>query len=357
MADSQKCDAMLVIGYGTRPEWLKLKPIVDQLCNRNIEHTVLFTGQHKDLIPEGRKDLSISIGRDDIDNRMDRVSFDILRAPELDVINTANCLIVVGDTTSAFILALAAFHRRVPIAHIEAGLRTKNLDSPYPEEGYRQMISRIATYNFCPTYGSYLNLENDGISTHNIKQVGNTILDLVKSYGLKPTAVPSYASIPPGYQHEVLITLHRRENIPYVVQWFESFNTLANEYPKFRFCILTHPSVPKQYYGMLDKVAVESPLPHREMCNRIAKCRLIITDSGGLQEEGAFLRKRVVVCRTTTERPEGVGDFSVMSHLPYNLPSIVSIEIEGHVQVPANKPCPYGDGTAAQQIVEPLLTH
>jgi len=339
---------MILIGYGTRPEWLKLKSVVDELTDRDIPHEVVFTGQHQDLVSEGRKDITIHCYGEHIDNRLDRIVVNILQNQPYNLFDGIDMLVVQGDTASTYALALSAFHHKVEIAHIEAGLRTKNLYSPYPEEGYRQMISRIATTHFCPTYESSLNLEDEGITSSRITEnsiclVGNTILDLVKSYKIPKSHTTK----------EVIITMHRRENIATLGQWFEAFEKIAEKYPTLQFTILTHPSIHKKHYEKLSRVKVEPPTDHKTMCHRIANSRLVITDSGGLQEEGAFLRRRVIVCRYTTERPEGVGDFSVMCTRPENLSSIFDLEIAGNIQVP-DKPCPYGDGTAAKQIVDKL---
>ena len=198
----------ILICFGTRPEWLKVKPLIDVLDKNQYE--LLFTGQHKDLLKDIKPDFRIDIH--DCKNRLDSViSSCMMQFPEGDF----DSVLVQGDTASAFACALAAYNRKLKIYYLEAGLRSYNLDHPYPEEAYRQMISRISDINFCPTEISKVNLINEKVSGKSYV-VGNTVLDNLLKY--KESC---------EYTDKVLVTLHRRENHHVMDKWFGEVNQLA----------------------------------------------------------------------------------------------------------------------------------
>jgi UDP-N-acetylglucosamine 2-epimerase (non-hydrolysing) len=280
---------MLLICFGTRPEWLKIKPIVN-LLNKD-EYKLLFTGQHKELLKEIDFDerLYITEGR----NRLDNIVSDILKQfPDGN-----DSVLVQGDTASAFACALAAFHRGMKIYYLEAGLRTYNLKEPYPEEGYRQMIARISDVNFCPTEFSETNLfEECVLGTNYI--VGNTSLDNLLDY--KDRVIDG---------KKVLVTLHRRENHEDMHLWFSAIYNLSLEHPELEFIVPIHPNPNViKWKGLLNNnnIKVVPPMEHKDLLDVMVECSMIITDSGGIQEEATFLDKKVVVCRNKTERPEGI---------------------------------------------------
>jgi UDP-N-acetylglucosamine 2-epimerase len=245
-------------------------------------------------------------------------------------------VLVQGDTASAFGCALAAYHRGIKIYYMEAGLRSYDLENPYPEEGYRQMIARLADVNFAPTQLSADNLIAERVKGI-VHIVGNTVLDNLIKYekGI--------------YGDTILVTMHRRENHHWLDEWFREINALAIRYPNLKFVIPIHPNPNVQKWKhLLHNVDVIEPLTHDETIKLLRDCKLVITDSGGLQEEGSFFDKKVIVCRKTTERPEGIETGHLyMCEEPKKLAELFG-ELEKNSYI--CKPCPYGDGKAAEKI-------
>ena len=243
---------------------------------------------------------------------------------------------VQGDTTSAFATALAAFHRKIPVAHLEAGLRTYDKYSPYPEEFNRRAISSLADIHFVPTQVAADNLRREGFKEQ-IHLVGNTVLDNLSH-------LKTYDS------DTVIVTLHRREKHSQIKEWFEEINRLAKKNPHLQFIFPIHPNpMVKKYENLLTSVVVYPPMEHEEFISRLARCKYIITDSGGIQEEAAFLKKPCIVCRDFTERAEGLGSFSILCKTPAELePSLLwaaKTDLQGLT-------CPYGDGKSSQYIAD-----
>lgn len=320
---------MILICFGTRPEWLKIKPIVEKLDRSS--YLILFTAQHPLDVPYDYK-----LHIENKGNRLDDIiSTCLLQFPNDDRITS---VMVHGDTATSFGCALAGFHRRLPIYHIEAGLRTYSLDHPYPEEGYRQMISRLTTYHLCPTQHSVDNLKKEQVSG-DIFLVGNTVLDGLLQYKNQTT-----------YDDIVLVTLHRRENHSLMKDWFTEINFLAKHYPTVKFIIPLHknPNVYK-WKHLLTNLTVTEPLPRDGIIDILKRCKLVITDSGGLQEEASFFNKKIIVCRQTTERPEGIDSLhSLLCTSPTNLQEIFTQVYQNYDSVTYN--CPYGDGNTSSRI-------
>lgn len=325
---------MILICFGTRPEWLKIKPLVNKLERKNYK--LLFTGQHDDLLSEVEVDHKISISSNT--NRLDQILSDcLLQFPKTGF----DSVLVQGDTASALGCALAALHRKVKIYYLEAGLRSYDLEHPYPEEAYRQMISRISSVNFCPTLLSEKNLLNELVSGKNYC-VGNTVLDNLLVY--KPHE---------EYTNKVLITLHRRENLQHMSEWFAELNSIAIQNPELEFILPIHPNPDvRKHRHILSNINVVEPMNHDELLKVLVKCKFVITDSGGLQEEGSFFNKKVIVCRKTTERPEGISTgHLIMCESPKHLQELVNNINENYF---IDAPCPYGDGYSAEKIVKLL---
>lgn len=328
---------MTLFCFGTRPEWLKIKPIID-LLDRN-EYQLLFTGQHPDLLKDIQVDYQINIG--DSENRLDQLISDcLLQFPK----GNFTSVLVQGDTASAFACAIAAFNRQIKIYYLEAGLRSYNLLHPYPEEAYRQMIARIADVNFSPTELSYQNLISEKVQGK-VFVTGNTVLDNLRNYKLNC-----------NYGNKVLITLHRRENHYWMDQWFNELEDLANTYPGLEFILPIHPNPNVQKHKhILNKVKVIDPLTHPELLEILTQCKLVISDSGGLQEEGSFFNKKVIVCRTTTERPEAINTGHLHLCLsPDKLKEIFGLLIEDFY---IDSKCPYGDGFSSEKVIQLIKTH
>lgn len=324
---------MILLCFGTRPEWLKIKPLTKVLK----DYKLLFTGQHTDLLKDISVDYKITIGEEA--NRLDQIVSDcLLQFPD----GKFDSVLVQGDTASAFACALAAFNRKLKIYYLEAGLRTYNLDHPYPEEGYRQMIARLSNVNLCPTDLSKHNLKKEKVQGE-LHVVGNTVLDNLLPYKEKCE-----------YTNKVLITLHRRENHAKMDLWFKAINELAEDNPSLEFILPLHPNPNvKKHASLLPHVTVIEPMEYSDLLNLLVKVRLVITDSGGLQEEGSFFNKKVLVCRETTERPEGI----TTGHLRMCVTPEVLKNKFNFVKHDAiiNQKCPYGDGKSSEKVNQIIL--
>lgn len=328
-----------LLSFGTRPEWIKIKPLIKAFQQNNIEYNCLFTGQHTDLLTAHHFDWEITINNSN-NNRLNNVIASVLNA---DVPwSNWDYILTQGDTASAYAVSLAAFNNNIKTIHLEAGLRSNDLLNPYPEEAYRQMISRITDINFCPTEESSQNLENENV-LGKVYTVGNTVLDNLKEYKSKCS-----------YGDTVLVTLHRRENHSVIDQWFTELNDIAKQYSELKFILPVHanPNV-KKHTDILTNVHCVEPMSYNHMIDTIARSKFIITDSGGLQEEGSFLNKKVIVCRKTTERPEGIYTGHLhMCKKPVDLKKLVDIINTDPIW---DAPCPYGDGNSSQKICDILL--
>ena len=323
----------LLLCFGTRPEWLKIKPLI-KLMDRS-EYKLLFTGQHPDLLKDVEVDYKITMTQGM--NRLDNIMLDcMVQFPSGDY----RGVLVQGDTGSAFACALAAFNREIKIYYLEAGLRSGDLKHPYPEEGYRQMISRISSVNFSPTELSAENLKNEKVNG-DIHVVGNSVLDNLIHFE-KPTI-----------ENKILVTLHRRENHKWMDNWFNEIEKLALKYKDLEFILPIHPNPNvSKYRNILKNVTVLEPLEHVDLINILIKSNLIITDSGGLQEEGSFFNKKVIVCRKTTERPEGIKTKHLyLCKTPNKLEKLFDNLIKNSY---INTNCPYGDGHTSERVIQIL---
>lgn len=322
---------MTLFCFGTRPEWIKIKPILNKLDRQ--EYKLLFTGQHTDLIKDIEIDYRITISESS--NRLDQIVSDcLLQFPN----DNFTYVLVQGDTASAFACALAAFNRGIKIVHLEAGLRSYNLKHPYPEEAYRQMVSRISDIHLCPTELSKTNLVSERVNG-DVFVVGNTVLDNLVE--LKSNS---------RYDNIVLVTLHRRENLEIMDKWFKEVEGIAKNNPDLHFILPIHPNPGVQKHKhILNSVEICDPLSHEDLLNILLKCKLVISDSGGLQEEGSFFNKKVIVCREITERPEGLqtGHLELCKN-PIDLKDIFD-KINNNCYIDSE--CPYGDGNSSKRIV------
>ena len=327
---------MIFLTFGTRPEWIKIKPLIEVFNENKYPYKVLFTGQHTSLLPataHGQIDLSLVIKQGE--NRLDSIVQSIMNQNTIWIENPSYIL-VQGDTTSAFSLALAAFHRRVPVIHLEAGLRTYDMYNPYPEEFNRQAISKIASLHFCPTQKSAENLKKEGIEK-GVFVTGNTVLD-------------NLANIPVKNELIIPITMHRRENHDKIDLWFEEFEKIAQLHKNYKFIFPMHPNPNVQKHkDILKSVEVCEPMKYDDFINLLSSCKIIISDSGGIQEEASFFKKRVIVCRKKTERVEGLGTFFDLCKEPHELKNMFKNMLNKEPISDTIK-CPFGDGTAAKNI-------
>lgn len=324
-----------LVCFGTRPEYIKVKSLIDNLPYIKT----LFTGQHIDLIKHVVDDLKIDykiVINDKTNNRLNDIICSILQCSF--IFKNIDYVIVQGDTASAFAVALAAFNCQKKVIHLEAGLRTHNIHDPYPEELNRQLISRIANIHLCPTEFNKQNLINEQIHLQSdIYVVGNTGLDNLDTSNC-------------NYTNKVLITMHRRDNVDLIEEWFKCIDKIAEKYQDLEFILPLHPNPEiKKYAHLLKHVYIIEPLKHEKLIFLLKQTRFIISDSGGLQEEASFFKKKIIVCRKTTERPETLNITSIMCKEPTELPNIVD-EIYNNYLVDPTTICPYGDGSAWKKI-------
>lgn len=299
---------MYLICFGTRPELIKLIPLIHKFKKANIQFKTLFSGQHENLIQDFYKyiDYPDYIFKNIMEHgqTLNKLAGKIINnMDELYDKELVTNIIVQGDTTTAFTIALSAFHRQIKIIHLEAGLRTNNKDSPFPEELNRRMISQLTDVHLCPTKISINNLQNENI-TKNVYLVGNTIVDMYE-YILKNT-VPNQEiqNIIQNYKDYVLVTLHRRENRGEKINlMWKQLNDLSS---KYKFIYITHPSLSESKKILNDNILLLEPQNYENMVHLIYNSKGIITDSGGLQEEAVCANKKVLICRDTTERPETI---------------------------------------------------
>lgn len=320
---------MILVAYGTRPEWIKLSVLIS-LLKEVRDVCVLYTGQQVDIGKFGY-DRKIEIKQSSASsNRLNDIISSILQADE--VFDGITHVIVQGDTASAFAVALAAFNRGIPVSHVEAGLRTYDSSNPYPEESYRQMISCLAQYHYCPTENDFKNLtveKKDG----KVFTVGNTVID----------TLPILST---SYENKVLVTMHRRENLAEIEEWFSAIESLAVNHENIEFILPLHPNprIKEAAEKVLRRTKVVPPMNHIELLNLIAKCKCVISDSGGIQEEASFYKKKVLVCRKVTERP---AKNQVMVYSPKLLESAFKREMENWE---IDEWCPFGKGDSSLQI-------
>lgn len=259
------------------------------------------------------------------------------------IIQQYDNIIVQGDTATVAAITLVAYHLEKKIFHIEAGLRSFDLKNPYPEEGYRQIVSRLATVNFCPTQLSAANLKREKV-LGKIYVVGNTVLDNIRAHKTKSV-----------YSPQVLVTLHRRENLKTLPEWLVAIDKLAAENPAIDFIYPVHPNpLIREAVLNCQHITFRDPLSHKNLISILKDCLMAITDSGGIQEEGSFLNKKVIVCRKTTERPEGIqSGHSILCKSPSELGGVFEKILENYT---INVPCPYGDGHSASKILQIINT-
>lgn len=326
--------------YGTRPEYLKIKPLFKEFDKVGIEYKTLNTGQHTDLIDEDIPNYRNSHQMFS-HNRLNSIVMNSLH-PSDRFFNEITHVLVQGDTSSALGYALQAFHRKIKLIHLEAGLRTYDSENPYPEETNRRLISQLADIHLCPTDNAYTNLTDEMITGEKYV-VGNTILDGLVKYKKDCE-----------YTDQVLVTLHRRENHNDMWKWFNEIQYIAKKYPNLQFIFPMHPNPNVQKHkGLLTEpnIIIIEPLSHDKLIQLLIKVKLVITDSGGIQEEASFFNKICLTCRITTERPEALDQSTILIKHHTDLPNAFEHFIDNYE---IDFECPFGDGTASRQIARLL---
>ena len=360
--------------FGTRPEAIKMAPLVKELQSREeLDAKVLVTAQHREMLDSVLElfditpdfDLNIMKHGQTITDITTRVLHGVGEIFEQE---RPDLVLVHGDTTTTFAAALASFYQKIAVGHVEAGLRTGNIYSPYPEEMNRKLTGSLATYHFSPTVMNVENLLRENISKENIVITGNTVIDALLSVTDKPYRfdIDELNEIDETKQKLLLLTCHRRENWGEPMkQIFEAINELTKKNPNLVVVFPMHknPSIrelARTYFGTNSSVRLIEPLDYEPFANLMKKSHLILTDSGGIQEEAPALGKPVLVLRTETERPEAVKAGTV---------KIAGIEKEKIVQLAdellnsqkaydemAQAANPYGDGTASKQIADFIVS-
>ena len=377
----------ILLVFGTRPEAIKMCPLVKEFQKHpeEFETVVCVTGQHREMLDQVlqifdvKPDYDLNImkqGQDlyDVTARVLVGMRDILDTVKPDVV------LVHGDTTTSMAAAMAAFYRQIPVGHVEAGLRTHNLYSPWPEEMNRQVTGRIAEYDFAPTPLSRQNLLDEGVSEEKITVTGNTVIDAlhwvvenVMKKGYKPLD-PLVASLPQDDRRMVLITGHRRENFGEgFISMCTAIRDLARKYPEVDFVYPMHlnPNVRKpirEVFGMEISQQARNdkgrnlffiePLDYLDFVYLMSRSYIVLTDSGGIQEEAPGLGKPVLVMRDTTERPEAL-DAGTVRLVGTDYDKIVNevsalLDDRNHYEAMSHAVNPYGDGKACPRIVEKL---
>ncbi len=362
----------IVAVYGTRPEAIKLAPIV-AARTEGLEMLSVVTGQHQGMLTQVHDVFGIvphtDLGLFRPDGRLNDLAARTLSAlsPCLRAL-APDAVLVQGDTTSALAAALTAFYERIPVFHLEAGLRTPDISSPYPEEGNRRLITQIAALHLAPTAGAAANLRRTGIPADDIVVTGNTVIDalhtaLERVDGFAEPALAQRDADRPV----ILVTSHRRES------WGEpmrrtaqALKRIAERYPATDLVLPLHanPAVREIFISALSEepnIILTDSLAYPDMCQLLQQCVLVITDSGGLQEEAPALGKPVLVLREETERPEAVeaGVAELVGTEPDRIAAAVSALLDdaGRYARMSTAVNPFGDGRAAERALAAIRAY
>ena len=358
----------VMLVFGTRPEAIKMCPLVNELKTRKgIETIVCVTGQHRQMLDqvleafqvEPDYDLSIMKDRqtlfDVTTNILNRIKA-VLEEVQPDVV------LVHGDTSTTFVTALACFYLQIPVGHVEAGLRTYNIYSPYPEEFNRQAVSIISAYNFAPTELSKENLLREGKNPDTIYVTGNTAIDALKTTVREDYTHPELEWAKGS--RLIMITAHRRENLGEPMKhMFRAIRRVCDEHPDIKAIYPIHMNpvvreIADSILGDDERIRIIEPLDVLDFHNFLSRSYLILTDSGGIQEEAPSLGKPVLVMRDTTERPEGIkaGTLKLVGTdeevIYQNFKQLLEDEEAYRAMSTASNP--YGDGFACKRIADIL---
>ncbi len=358
----------IMIVFGTRPEAIKICPLVNELKTRDkLDTVVCVTGQHRQMLDQVLEaflvvpDYDLSIMKDK--QTLFDVTINILEKMKAVLEKVKPDIVLVhGDTSTTFVTALVCFYMQIPVGHVEAGLRTYNIYSPYPEEFNRQAVGIIAKYNFAPTEKSKQNLINEGKDPSTIYVTGNTAID-----ALKTTVRDEYAHKHlewVGVNRLIMITAHRRENLGEPMKhMFRAIKRIVDEHPDVKAIYPIHMNplvreVAIDILGNSDRIKIIEPLEVLDFHNFLSRSYLILTDSGGIQEEAPSLGKPVLVMRDTTERPEGIaaGTLKLVGTDEEVIYKTFKMLLENREEYEkmSHASNPYGDGFASKRIADIL---
>lgn len=358
----------IMLVFGTRPEAIKMCPLVNELKSRdNVKTVVCVTGQHRQMLDQVLETFGVTPDYDLSIMKTSQTLFDITTnilngIKEVLEKENPDVVLVHGDTSTTFVTALACFYLQIPVGHVEAGLRTYNIYSPYPEEFNRQAVSIISKYNFAPTERSKNNLLKEGKAENSIFVTGNTAID-----ALKTTVKDDYTHPELDWakgSRLIFITAHRRENLGEPMHhMFRAIRRVMEEHPdvKALYPIHMNPAVRKaaaEELSGLDRIHIIDPVEVFDCHNIMARSYFILTDSGGIQEEAPSLGKPVLVMRDTTERPEGI-DAGTLKLVGTEEETIYQnfkrlLEDKAAYNEMAHAANPYGDGHASERIADIL---
>lgn len=358
----------VMLVFGTRPEAIKMCPLVNELKKREeLQTIVCVTGQHRQMLDMVLEAFDVTPNYDLSIMKEKQTLFDVTanilnRIKEVLEKEKPDVVLVHGDTSTTFVTALACFYLQIPVGHVEAGLRTYNIYSPYPEEFNRQAVSIISKFNFAPTELSKQNLLKEGKDPESIYVTGNTAIDALNT------------TVRENYTHPelewakgsrlIMITAHRRENLGEPMRhMFKAIRRVMDEHPDVKAIYPIHMNpvvreIANEYLGNDDRIHIIEPLDVLDFHNFLSRSYLILTDSGGIQEEAPSLGKPVLVMRDTTERPEGIaaGTLKLVGTeeetIYKEFSRLLSDEDEYEMMSKASNP--YGDGHACERIADIL---
>ena len=358
----------IMLVFGTRPEAIKMCPLVNELkARKKVKTVVCVTGQHRQMLDQVLDAFNVIPDYDLSIMKERQTLFDVTAGILSKIKNVLekvkpDIVLVHGDTSTTFATALGCFYLQIPVGHVEAGLRTYNIYSPYPEEFNRQAVSIIARYNFAPTELSKLNLLREGKAEERIFVTGNTAIDALQTTVKKDYSHPELTWAEGS--RLIMITAHRRENLGEPMKhMFRAIKRVCDEHPDVKaiYPIHMNPVVREtanQILGGDERIHIISPLDVLDFHNFLARSYLILTDSGGIQEEAPSLGKPVLVMRDTTERPEGIkaGTLKLVGtneEIIYQNFKLL-LENEKEYQKMSHASNPYGDGHACKRIADIL---
>ena len=361
--------------YGTRPEAIKVAPVIAAIAeDPRLTNSIVVTGQHREMLDEVNALFNILPDYDlDIMRHGQTLSQIAARVlvgldPILDRARP-DAVMVQGDTTTSTAAALAAFHREIPVIHLEAGLRSHDIASPFPEEANRRITSQVAALHLAPTSSSKANLLREGIDEASIVVTGNTVIDALQTTVNKALAFDDEAltAVAQSDRRVVLVTAHRRESWGEAMEGIgRALGKLAQQHPDVTFVLPAHrnPVVREAVLPLisaLQNVLVLEPLPYGQFARLLERAYLVLTDSGGVQEEAPSLGTPVLVMRENTERAEAVhaGTVRLIGTSEQRIVDEVDhlLDDQEHYASMANATNPYGDGQAAARAVAAILQH
>ncbi len=359
----------VMLVFGTRPEAIKMCPLVNELKRRREINTVVcVTGQHRRMLDGVLEAFGVTPDYDLSVMKDRQTLFDITtnilnRIKSVLETEKPDAVLVHGDTTTTFVTALACFYLQIPVGHVEAGLRTYNIYSPYPEEFNRQAVGVISRYNFAPTELAKQNLIREGKDEASIYVTGNTAIDALKTTVREDYTHPELERV--RGSRLILITAHRRENLGEPMkQMFRAIRRVTDEHPDVRVIYPIHmnPAVRETADAILgndERIRITEPLDVLDFHNFMARSYLILTDSGGIQEEAPSLGKPVLVMRDTTERPEGIkaGTLKLVGTEEETIYEEFNRLLNDKAAYAAMSKAsnPYGDGHACERIADILI--